>query len=135
VRPQDCREVQVADPEIERTAGHGTEPDITRTEHIRRRGHAHPARRQRRSFIASMPTGERMVTVWQSLIAVLGFAYLTEVTRFALRYSLRSACERELSRTAGAIPLVSAARVVATRVTARQPLLETKFVSLADNPT
>jgi hypothetical protein len=31
-----------------------------------------------------MPTGERMVPVWQSLIAVLGFVYLTEVIRFAL---------------------------------------------------
>jgi hypothetical protein len=60
------------------------EPDITRTEHIRRRCHAHLARRQRRSLVASMPTGERMAPVWQSLIAVLGFVYLTEVIRFAL---------------------------------------------------
>ncbi len=30
------------------------------------------------------PTGERMAPVWQSLIAALGFVYLTEVIRFAL---------------------------------------------------
>jgi hypothetical protein len=60
------------------------EPDITRTEHIRKRCHAHLARRKRRSLMSSMPTGERMAPVWQSAIAVLGFVYLTEVIRFAL---------------------------------------------------
>ena len=60
------------------------EPDLTRTEHIRKRCHAQLARRTRRSFVSNMPTRERMAPVWQSLIAVLGFVYLTEVIRFAL---------------------------------------------------
>ena len=60
------------------------EPDITRTEHIRKRCHAHLARHKRRSLVSSMPTGERMAPVWQSAIAVLAFVYLTLVIRFAL---------------------------------------------------
>ena len=60
------------------------EPDITRTEHIRKRCHAHLARHKRRSLMSSMPTGERIAPVWQSAIAVLGFVYLTVVIRFAL---------------------------------------------------
>ena len=59
------------------------EPDITRAEHIRKRCHAHLARHKRRS-LSSLPTSERMVLVWQSLIAVLGFVYLTQAIRFAL---------------------------------------------------
>ena len=61
-----------------------TEPDITRTEHIRKRCHAHLARHKRGSLVSSLPTRERMAPVWQSLIAVLGFVYLAEVIRFAL---------------------------------------------------
>jgi hypothetical protein len=61
-----------------------TEPDITRAEHIRKRCHAHLARHKRRSLIPSLPASERMVLVWQSLIAVLGFVYLTQAIRFAL---------------------------------------------------
>jgi hypothetical protein len=60
------------------------EPDITRTEHITKRCHAHLARHKRRSLMSSMPTGERMAPVWQSAIAVLGFVYLTQVILFAL---------------------------------------------------
>jgi hypothetical protein len=60
------------------------EPAITRGEHIRKRCHAHLARHKRRSRISSLPTSERMVLVWQSLIAVLGFVYLTQAIRFAL---------------------------------------------------
>ena len=60
------------------------EPDITRTEHIRRRCHAHLARHKRRSLVSSTPAGGRMAPVWQSLIAVLGIVYLTQVIRFAL---------------------------------------------------
>ncbi len=60
------------------------EPDITRTEHIRKRCHAHLARRKRRNLMSSMPTGDRIAPVWQSAIAVLGFVYLTQVIRFAL---------------------------------------------------
>ena len=63
------------------------EPDITRTEHIRTRCHAHLARHnrhRRRSLMSRMPAGERMAPVWQSAIAVLGFVYLTQVILFAL---------------------------------------------------
>jgi hypothetical protein len=60
------------------------EPDISRAEHIRKRGHAHLARHKRRSLISSLPASERMVLIWQSLIAVLGLAYLTQAIRFAL---------------------------------------------------
>lgn len=62
------------------------EPDITRAEHIRRRCHARLARHTRRSLAVSRtpPTAERMAPVWQTVIAVLGFVYLTEVIRFAL---------------------------------------------------
>ena len=60
------------------------EPDIRRAEHIRKRGHAHLARHKRRSLISSLPASERMVLIWQSLIAVLGFVYLTQAIRFAL---------------------------------------------------
>ena len=65
------------------------EPDIRRTEHIRKRCHARLARQQRRSLASKMPTSERMAPVWQSAIAVLGFVYLTQVILFALAvYSL-----------------------------------------------
>ena len=60
------------------------EPDIARTEHIRKRCHARLARHKRRSLMSSMPTGDRMAPVWQSAIAVLGFVYLTQVILFAL---------------------------------------------------
>jgi hypothetical protein len=60
------------------------EPDIRRAEHIRKRCHAHLARQKRRGLVSSRPTAERMVLVWQSLIAVLGFVYLTQAIRFAL---------------------------------------------------
>jgi hypothetical protein len=60
------------------------EPDIRHTEHIRKRCHAHLARHKRRSLRSSMPTSERMAPVWQSAIAVLGLAYLTQVILFAL---------------------------------------------------
>jgi hypothetical protein len=60
------------------------EPDIARTEHIRKRCHAHLARHKRRRLVSSLPARERMAPVWQSLIAVLGFVYLAEVIRFAL---------------------------------------------------
>jgi len=66
------------------------EPDIRRTEHIRKRCHAHLARQRRRSLVSSLPplgrrtTGERLAPVWQTGIAVLGFVYLAEVIRFAL---------------------------------------------------
>ena len=60
------------------------EPDITRAEHIRKRGHAHLARHNRRSLISNAPSSGRMVLVWQSLIAALGFVYLTQAIRFAL---------------------------------------------------
>ena len=60
------------------------EPDIRRAGHIRKRGHAHLARHKRRSLISSPPASERMVLIWQSLIAVLGLAYLTQAIRFAL---------------------------------------------------
>ena len=60
------------------------EPDITRAEHIRKRCHARLARRKRRRLVSSLPTSERMVLVWQSLIAVIGFVYLTQAIRFAL---------------------------------------------------
>jgi hypothetical protein len=60
------------------------EPDSRRTEHIRARCHARLARQKRRSLVENMPTRERMAPVWQSLVAVLGFVYLTEVIRFAL---------------------------------------------------
>ncbi len=60
------------------------EPDIARTEHIRKRCHAHLARHKRRSLLSTTPTGERIAPVWQSAIAVLALGYLTEVIRFAL---------------------------------------------------
>jgi hypothetical protein len=63
------------------------EPDIARTEHIRARCHARLARRRRVSI--TPPAGlraaaGRMTPVWQSLIALLGFVYLTVVIRYAL---------------------------------------------------
>jgi hypothetical protein len=60
------------------------EPDGRRTDYIRKRCHARLARHRRRRLISSTPTAERMAPVWQSLIAALGFAYLTVVIRFAL---------------------------------------------------
>ena len=62
------------------------EPDIRRTEHIRKRCHARLARQKktRRRLVSRMPTSERMAPVWQSAIAVLGFVYLTQVILIAL---------------------------------------------------
>jgi len=61
------------------------EPDRTRSEHIRTRCHARLARhRHRRLFSGTPPSGEGMAPVWQSLIAVLAFVYLTQAIRFAL---------------------------------------------------
>ena len=60
------------------------EADSRRTEHIRTRCHAHLARHKRRSLRSRIPSGERMAPVWQSAIAVLGLAYLTQVILFAL---------------------------------------------------
>jgi hypothetical protein len=58
------------------------EPDVVRAEHIRKRCHTHLVRRTPISGTRS--TGRRMVLVWQSLLAVLGFVYLADVIRFAL---------------------------------------------------
>ena len=77
----------MSDPLIRRLAElPAAEPDVARADHIRTRCHARLARPKRRSLIVSStpPTGERMAPVWQSLIAALGFVYLTEVIRFAL---------------------------------------------------
>ena len=43
------------------------EPDITRTEHIRKRCHAHLARQRRRSLVSSLPSwvGERPASDWR----------------------------------------------------------------------
>jgi hypothetical protein len=76
----------MSDPVITRLAGlPAAEPDIIRSDHIRRRCHAHLARHTRRSPITSRLTkAERLAPVWQSLIAVLGLGYLTQAIRFAL---------------------------------------------------
>ena len=60
------------------------ESDVRHAEHIRKRCHAHLARHARRGRISSLPTTAPMALVWQSLIAVLGFVYLTQAIRFAL---------------------------------------------------
>ena len=60
------------------------EPDVRRAEHITLRCRTHLARPTRRGLIlGTPPTRERIVPVWQSLIAVLGFVYLAEVIAFA----------------------------------------------------
>ncbi|MFL5372850.1 MAG: hypothetical protein ACJ78T_02590, partial [Myxococcales bacterium] len=63
------------------------EPDIARSEHIRARCHARLARSRVVSITppAGLRTAAgRLTPVWQSLIALLGFVYLTAVIRFAL---------------------------------------------------
>ena len=63
------------------------EPDRARTEYITTRCRARLARH---GLVPRAPAlGERIVPVWQTAIAVLGFLYLTQVIRFALGlYSL-----------------------------------------------
>ena len=61
------------------------EPDVVRSQHIRKRCRARLARHARGSFISAVPPiRPRTLPIWQSLIAMLGFVYLAEVIRFAL---------------------------------------------------
>lgn len=61
------------------------EPGAARSELIRKRCQAQLARHAHRTQIRSTPTArERMTSVWQSLLAVIGLVYLAQVIRFAL---------------------------------------------------
>ena len=62
------------------------EPDPARAERIRMRCRARLARQAARASASRVPgPPSRIAQVWQSLIALLGVAYLTEVIIQALR--------------------------------------------------
>jgi hypothetical protein len=61
------------------------EPGALRGESIRRRCHAQLARQAHRVRITGTPpASEKLIPVWQSLLAVVGLVYLAQVIRFAL---------------------------------------------------